>query len=79
MAANGAFYKAIAKDELWKVPLLSKTLVLGGHVSSNKKSRQSQIKAYRKCIQWLRKGKFLFTVSSEKFPCQAMFVFLILE
>jgi len=54
-------YKIIAKEELLKVPILSKSLTTAGHVMLDRSSRRSQFNAYKKGVQYLKDGVNLVT------------------
>lgn len=54
-------YKMIAKQELLKVPILSKSLSVAGHVMLDRSSRRSQFNAYKKGVQYLKDGVNLVT------------------
>eukprot|EP00591_Stephanopyxis_turris_P004582 CAMPEP_0195525346 /NCGR_PEP_ID=MMETSP0794_2-20130614/25761_1 /TAXON_ID=515487 /ORGANISM="Stephanopyxis turris, Strain CCMP 815" /LENGTH=399 /DNA_ID=CAMNT_0040655797 /DNA_START=9 /DNA_END=1208 /DNA_ORIENTATION=- len=54
-------YKIISKMELLKVPILSKSLTVGGHVMLDRTSRRSQLTTYKKGIEWLKNGVHLCT------------------
>ena len=54
-------YKMIAKEELLKVPILSKSLSVAGHVMLDRSSRRSQFNAYKKGVQYLKDGVNLVT------------------
>jgi len=54
-------YKMIAKQELLKVPILSKSLTVAGHVMLDRSSRRSQFNAYKKGVQYLKDGVNLVT------------------
>mmetsp|Transcript_15686 Transcript_15686/g.24412 ORF Transcript_15686/g.24412 Transcript_15686/m.24412 type:complete len:346 (+) Transcript_15686:136-1173(+) len=61
MAMGWLNYKIIAKHELLKVPILSKSLTECGHVMLDRSSRKSQIKTYKDGLGWLKKGVNLCT------------------
>jgi 1-acyl-sn-glycerol-3-phosphate acyltransferase len=54
-------YKIIAKQELLKVPLLSRSLRAGGHVILDRTNRRSQLNTYKQGVQWLKDGSNLVT------------------
>jgi len=53
--------KMIAKAELLKVPILSKSLSESAHLLIDRSSRRSQIKTYKDAVGWLKKGVNLCT------------------
>jgi len=61
MAIGRNNYKMIAKSELLKVPILSKSLRECQHVLIDRSSRRSQIQTYKDGIDWLKKGVSLCT------------------
>ncbi|KAL7533075.1 hypothetical protein ACHAXR_005026, partial [Thalassiosira sp. AJA248-18] len=54
-------YKIIAKAELNKVPILGRSLQVGGHVTLDRTNRRSQMLAYKAGMQWLKDGVNLVT------------------
>ena len=47
-------YKMISKVELGKVPILGRSIKVGGHVMVDRSSRKSQILTFKSGIQWLK-------------------------
>ena len=54
-------YKIIAKKELLKVPILSKSLVVAGHIILDRSSRRSQLNTYKQGVGYLKNGVNLVT------------------
>lgn len=61
MALGWTNYKMIAKQELLKVPVLSKSLRVSGHVVLDRSSRKSQMATYKTGVRWLKNGVHLIT------------------
>eukprot|EP00558_Chaetoceros_sp_UNC1202_P010694 CAMPEP_0197236404 /NCGR_PEP_ID=MMETSP1429-20130617/3513_1 /TAXON_ID=49237 /ORGANISM="Chaetoceros sp., Strain UNC1202" /LENGTH=239 /DNA_ID=CAMNT_0042695173 /DNA_START=157 /DNA_END=876 /DNA_ORIENTATION=- len=47
-------YKLISKAELGKVPILGKSIAVGGHVMVDRTNRRSQIMTLKSGMQWLK-------------------------
>jgi len=54
-------YKIIAKEELLKVPILSRSLRAAQHVILNRSDRKSQLETYKRGVDWLSRGVHLVT------------------
>mmetsp|Transcript_34969 Transcript_34969/g.64285 ORF Transcript_34969/g.64285 Transcript_34969/m.64285 type:complete len:360 (+) Transcript_34969:89-1168(+) len=54
-------YKFIAKAELKKVPILGRSVKIGGHVTLDRTNRRSQMETYKTGVQWLKDGVNLVT------------------
>eukprot|EP00978_Attheya_sp_CCMP212_P009814 scaffold23396_cov47-Attheya_sp.AAC.5 len=54
-------YKIVAKAELGKVPILGKSIKLGGHVMVDRTDRKSQLRTFKVGMQWLKDGVHLCT------------------
>lgn len=54
-------YKFISKAELGKVPILGKSIAVGGHVMVDRTNRRSQLMTLKSGMQWLRDGVHLCT------------------
>ena len=61
MAIGWLNYKMVAKAELLKVPILSKSLRECQHILIDRSSRRSQIKTYKDGLEWLKRGVNLCT------------------
>ena len=49
-------YKLISKAELGKVPILGRSIKVGGHVMVDRSSRRSQLKTFKDGMKWLKDG-----------------------
>lgn len=47
-------YKMISKAELAKVPILGRSIKVGGHVMVDRSNRKSQLLTLKNGIQWLK-------------------------
>ncbi len=47
-------YKIISKAELFKVPILGKSIAVGGHVMVDRSSRKSQLMTFKSGMNWLK-------------------------
>mmetsp|Transcript_27480 Transcript_27480/g.34007 ORF Transcript_27480/g.34007 Transcript_27480/m.34007 type:complete len:361 (+) Transcript_27480:138-1220(+) len=54
-------YKMVSKAELGKVPILGKSIRVGGHVMVDRSSRKSQLLTLKSGMQWLKDGIHLVT------------------
>lgn len=54
-------YKMISKAELAKVPILGRSIKVGGHVMVDRSNRKSQLLTLKNGIQWLKDGVHLVT------------------
>lgn len=54
-------YKFVSKAELRKVPILGKSIEIGGHVMVDRTNRRSQLMTLKSGIQWLKDGVHLMT------------------
>lgn len=54
-------YKFVAKAELAKVPILGRSIKVGGHVMVDRSSRKSQLLTLKSGMQWLKDGVNLIT------------------
>lgn len=51
-------YKFISKVELGKVPILGRSIKVGGHVMVDRSSRKSQLLTLKAGMQWLKVGDY---------------------
>lgn len=49
-------YKFVAKAELGKVPILGRSIKVGGHVMVDRSDRRSQLQTLKSGMQWLQVG-----------------------
>lgn len=61
MAIGWQNYKIIAKQELLKVPILSKSMRQCDHIVLDRTNRRSQLVTYKKAVQYLKDGVDLVT------------------
>lgn len=54
-------YKMVAKKSLLKVPILSKSISVSGHITIDRSNRVSQLKTFKTGISWLEQGACLVT------------------
>mmetsp|Transcript_17717 Transcript_17717/g.24996 ORF Transcript_17717/g.24996 Transcript_17717/m.24996 type:complete len:394 (-) Transcript_17717:124-1305(-) len=54
-------YKIVAKQELLKVPILSRCLTASKHVILDRTNRRSQMETFKKGVSWLQEGVHLVT------------------
>jgi 1-acyl-sn-glycerol-3-phosphate acyltransferase len=54
-------YKMISKVELGKVPILGRSIKVGGHVMVDRSSRRSQLNTLKSGMKWLKDGIHLVT------------------
>lgn len=54
-------YKMISKAELGKVPILGRSIKVGGHVMVDRTNRRSQLMTLKSGMQWLKDGVHLIT------------------
>jgi 1-acyl-sn-glycerol-3-phosphate acyltransferase len=54
-------YKIISKAELGRVPILGKSIVVGGHIMLDRSSRKSSIRTLKQGINYLKDGVHLCT------------------
>jgi 1-acyl-sn-glycerol-3-phosphate acyltransferase len=54
-------YKMVSKSELLKVPILSKSLTVAGHVVLDRTDRKSQLQTYKKGVAYLKNNVHLVT------------------
>jgi len=52
-------YKLISKAELGKVPILGRSIKVGGHVMVDRTNRRSQLQTFKNGIKWLKDGVHL--------------------
>jgi 1-acyl-sn-glycerol-3-phosphate acyltransferase len=57
----GTNYKIVSKQELLQLPVLGKSLQLGGHLILDRTDRRSQLQTFKQGVQWLQQGVHLVT------------------